>query len=420
MKKIAIIGLGYVGLPLAVAFGEKRDVIGFDINESRISDLKVSKDATQECTPEELRRATYLQFSHKTTDLLDAQIYIVTVPTPVDQARRPDLTPLIKASQAVGQVLMPGDIVVFESTVYPGATEEICVPVLEATSGLTFNIDFFCGYSPERINPGDREHRIANIVKVTSGSTPGIAQEIDDLYNEIIVVGTWKAPSLKVAEAAKVIENAQRDLNIAFMNELSIIFDKLDIDTNDVLLAADTKWNFLNFKPGLVGGHCIGVDPYYLTHKAQELNYHPEIILAGRKLNDSMPDYVANKIVQLLLKSGNQVSAQTRILCLGATFKEDCPDVRNSKALVLYHALTDMGLTIDLHDPIADFEGLEHLNTTALEATKQGQYDCIIITVPHTDFIEMGITNIKKFGTESAVVVDLKSAFSKHESTWRL
>ena len=420
MKKIAIIGLGYVGLPLAVAFGEKREVIGFDINANRISSLKKREDVTQECTWEELCKANYLRFSDQIEDLSGAQIFIITVPTPVDKSKRPDLTPLINASKIVGKVLKPNDIVIYESTVYPGATEDVCVPVLEAASGLVFNKDFFCGYSPERINPGDRKHRLADIVKVTSGSTSDVAQEIDDLYNEIIKVGTWKAASMKVAEAAKVIENAQRDLNIAFMNELSLIFDRLDIDTHDVLAAAATKWNFLNFSPGLVGGHCIGVDPYYLTHKAQEVGYHPEIILAGRRLNDSMSEYVATKIVKLLLQSGTSISSQTRILLLGATFKEDCPDVRNSKALVLYEQLVSMGLTVDLHDPVANFEKLEELNIVALDASKHGHYDCIIIAVPHSDFVQKGVVALKKFGTEKAVLVDLKSAFSKNETTWRL
>ena len=409
-----------MGLPLAVAFGEKREVIGFDINANRISSLKKREDVTQECTWEELCKANYLRFSDQIEDLSGAQIFIITVPTPVDKSKRPDLTPLINASKIVGKVLKPNDIVIYESTVYPGATEDVCVPVLEAASGLVFNKDFFCGYSPERINPGDRKHRLADIVKVTSGSTSDVAQEIDDLYNEIIKVGTWKAASMKVAEAAKVIENAQRDLNIAFMNELSLIFDRLDIDTHDVLAAAATKLNFLNFSPGLVGGHCIGVDPYYLTHKAQEVGYHPEIILAGRRLNDSMSEYVATKIVKLLLQSGTSISSQTRILLLGATFKEDCPDVRNSKALVLYEQLVSMGLTVDLHDPVANFEKLEELNIVALDASKHGHYDCIIIAVPHSDFVQKGVVALKKFGTEKAVLVDLKSAFSKNETTWRL
>ena len=409
-----------MGLPLAVAFGETRAVIGFDINANRISSLKRGEDATQECTSEELHKASYLQFSNQIEDLSDAQIFIITVPTPVDTSKRPDMTPLISASKTVGKVLKRNDIVIYESTVYPGATEEICVPVLEAASGLVFNRDFFCGYSPERINPGDRKHRLADIVKVTSGSTSDVAQEIDDLYNEIIKAGTWKAASIKVAEAAKVIENAQRDLNIAFMNELSLIFDRLDIDTRDVLEAAATKWNFLNFSPGLVGGHCIGVDPYYLTHKAIEAGYHPEIILAGRRLNDSMPDYVATKVVKLLMQNGASVSSQTKILLLGATFKEDCPDVRNSKALVLYEQLKGMGLTVDLYDPVANFEELGEINIVALDASKQGYYDCMIIAVPHSHFVQKGMAALKQFGTSEAVLVDLKSAFSKNETTWRL
>jgi UDP-N-acetyl-D-galactosamine dehydrogenase len=337
-KTIAIIGLGYVGLPLAVEFGKQRATIGFDINPTRISELQSEQDHTLECSPEDLQSAKQLSFSANAADLHAAQIYIVTVPTPVDQANRPDMTPLVKASETVGKVLKAGDVVIYESTVYPGATEEVCVPVLEKFSGLKFNVDFYCGYSPERINPGDKEHRLPTIKKVTSGSTPEVAEAVDQLYKEIITAGTHKASSIKVAEAAKVIENTQRDLNIALMNELSLIFNKLDIDTLEVLQAAGTKWNFMPFRPGLVGGHCIGVDPYYLTHKAQEVGYHPEVILAGRRINDSMASHVADETVKLMLRKNLPVLG-SKVLVLGLTFKENCPDVRNTKVVDIVKAL---------------------------------------------------------------------------------
>ena len=337
-KQIAIIGLGYVGLPLAVEFGKVRPVIGFDINAKRVEDLQGGQDHTLECSPQELAGAQHLSYSCTVQELQQVQIYIVTVPTPVDQANRPDMTPLVKASETVGKVLKAGDIVIYESTVYPGATEEVCVPVLEKFSGLKFNQDFFCGYSPERINPGDKEHRLPTIKKVTSGSTPAVAEEVDQLYKQIISAGTHKASSIKVAEAAKVIENTQRDVNIALMNELSLIFHKLGIDTLEVLQAAGTKWNFLPFRPGLVGGHCIGVDPYYLTHKAQEVGYHPEVILAGRRINDSMASHVADETVKLMLRKGLPVLGG-KVLVLGLTFKENCPDVRNTKVVDIVKAL---------------------------------------------------------------------------------
>ena len=358
-KTIAIIGLGYVGLPLAVEFGKVRQVIGFDINVKRIEELRDGRDHTLECSSQELAEALYLRYSWNSEDLQQAQIFIVTVPTPVDQANRPDMTPLVKASETVGKVLKVGDIVVYESTVYPGATEEVCVPVLEKFSGLKFNLDFFCGYSPERINPGDKEHRLPTIKKVTSGSTPEVAEAVDQLYQEIITAGTYKASSIKVAEAAKVIENTQRDLNIALMNELSLIFKKLGIDTLEVLKAAGTKWNFLPFRPGLVGGHCIGVDPYYLTHKAQEVGYHPEVILAGRRINDGMARHVADETVKLMLRKNLPVLG-SKVLVLGLTFKENCPDVRNTKVVDIVKALRTYNTQVDVYDPWIDIEEAEH------------------------------------------------------------
>jgi UDP-N-acetyl-D-galactosamine dehydrogenase len=348
-KKIAIIGLGYVGLPLAVEFGKYRTTLGFDINPTRINELQNGQDHTLECSPAELHSATHLRYSANPADLQAAQIFIVTVPTQVDQANRPDMTPLIKASETVGKVIKHGDIVIYESTVYPGATEEVCVPVLEKFSGLKFNQDFFCGYSPERINPGDKEHRLPSIKKVTSGSTPEVAEAVDQLYKQIITAGTFKASSIKVAEAAKVIENTQRDLNIALINELSLIFRKLGIDTLEVLQAAGTKWNFLPFRPGLVGGHCIGVDPYYLTHKAQEVGYHPEVILAGRRINDGMARHVADETVKLMLHKNLPVLG-SKVLVLGLTFKENCPDVRNTKVVDIVKALRGYNTQEDVHD----------------------------------------------------------------------
>ena len=409
-KTIAIIGLGYVGLPLAVEFGKHRATIGFDINQARINELQSGKDHTLECSPEELQAATHLRYSANLPDLQAAQIFIVTVPTPVDQANRPDMTPLVKASETVGKVLKAGDVVIYESTVYPGATEEVCVPVLEKLSGLKFNQDFFCGYSPERINPGDKEHRLPTIKKVTSGSTPEVAEAVDQLYQEIITAGTYKASSIKVAEAAKVIENTQRDLNIALMNELSLIFKKLGIDTLEVLKAAGTKWNFLPFRPGLVGGHCIGVDPYYLTHKAQEVGYHPEVILAGRRINDGMARHVADETVKLMLRKNLPVLG-SKVLVLGLTFKENCPDVRNTKVVDIVKALRSHNTHVDVYDPWIDIQEAEHeygLQCLA-QAPAPGQYAAIILAVGHHQFIELGEEGIKAWGQTGAVVYDVKS-----------
>jgi UDP-N-acetyl-D-galactosamine dehydrogenase len=409
-RTIAVIGLGYVGLPLAVEFGKQRDTIGFDINQARINELQSGQDHTLECSAEELKTAGHLRYSANTQDLQAAQVFIVTVPTPVDQANRPDMTPLIKASETVGKVLKAGDVVIYESTVYPGATEEVCVPVLEKFSGLKFNHDFFCGYSPERINPGDKEHRLPTIKKVTSGSTPEVAEAVDQLYQEIITAGTYKASSIKVAEAAKVIENTQRDLNIALMNELSLIFKKLGIDTLEVLKAAGTKWNFLPFRPGLVGGHCIGVDPYYLTHKAQEVGYHPEVILAGRRINDGMARHVADETVKLMLRKNLPVLGG-KVLVLGLTFKENCPDVRNTKVVDIVKALRTYNTQVDVYDPWIDIQEAEHeygLQCLA-QAPALGQYAAIILAVGHHQFIELGEEGIKAWGQTGAVVYDVKS-----------
>ncbi len=405
-KKLAIIGLGYVGLPLAVEFGKKFDTVGFDINEERIKELKEGYDRTLEVDSENLKSAKKLSFTTNIDDIKDANIYIVTVPTPIDSFKRPDLTPLIKASETVGKVLKKGDIVIYESTVYPGATEEDCVPVLEKFSGLKFNKDFFCGYSPERINPGDKEHTVTKIKKVTSGSTPEIAKVVDELYKSIIEAGTHLAPSIKVAEAAKVIENSQRDINIAFVNELAMIFNKMGIDTNAVLEAAGTKWNFLPFKPGLVGGHCIGVDPYYLTHKAQQLGYNPEIILAGRRLNDNMGIFVANQVVKLMIKKGKRIEG-AKILVLGITFKENCPDIRNSRVIDVINELKDFGCNVDVYDPWADKEEVKHEYgidlLTKEDEVDLSKYDALVVAVAHDEFKKM---DIKK--SDNQVVYDIK------------
>jgi UDP-N-acetyl-D-galactosamine dehydrogenase len=409
-KTIAVIGLGYVGLPLAVEFGKQRRVIGFDINPGRIGALRSGRDHTLECSPQELAEATFLHYSSDIEELRQAQIFIVTVPTPVDQANRPDMTALVKASAAVARVLKPGDIVVYESTVYPGATEEVCVPVLEQQSGLKFNQDFFCGYSPERINPGDKTHRLPNIKKVTSGSTPEAAEQVDQLYRQIVTAGTHKASSIKVAEAAKVIENTQRDLNIALMNELSLIFQKLGIDTLEVLQAAGTKWNFLPFRPGLVGGHCIGVDPYYLTHKAQEVGHHPEVILAGRRINDSMATHVADQTVKLMLRKGIPV-LQSRVLVLGLTFKENCPDLRNTKVVDIVRGLQGYHTHVDVYDPWIDVAEAHHeYGLLCLPtAPPPGTYDAIIIAVGHQQFLTLGEAGIKAFARlDRAVIYDVK------------
>ena len=421
MKNIAIIGLGYVGLPLAVAFGKVRPVIGFDINTKRLEELQGGQDHTLECGPQDLAEAKHLRYSCYEQDLQQVQIFIVTVPTPVDKANRPDMTPLVKASETVGKVLKAGDIVIYESTVFPGATEEVCVPVLEKFSGLKFNQAFFCGYSPERINPGEKEHRLPTIKKVTSGSTPAIAEEVDQLYKQIITAGTHKASSIKVAEAAKVIENTQRDVNIALMNELSLIFHKLSIDTLEVLQAAGTKWNFLPFRPGLVGGHCIGVDPYYLTHKAQEVGYHPEVILAGRRINDSMASHVADETVKLMLRNNLPVLG-SKVLVLGLTFKENCPDVRNTKVVDIVKALRGYNTQVDVYDPWIDVGEAQHEYGLACltEAPANGQYAAIVLAVGHDQFLAMGEQGIKAFGQDGAVVYDVKSILPAGAADGRL
>lgn len=419
--KLAVIGLGYVGLPLAVEFGKKYPVVGFDINQSRIDALKAGIDATLEVSQAEMAEAKQLQYSCTPADLHDCNIYIVTVPTPIDEHKRPDLTPLIRASETIGKTLKKGDIVIYESTVYPGATEEDCVPVLEKVSGLGFNTDFFAGYSPERINPGDKEHRVTTIMKVTSGSTPEIADKVDALYKSIITAGTHKASSLKVAEAAKVIENTQRDVNIALMNELSLIFHKLGIDTLEVLQAAGTKWNFLPFRPGLVGGHCIGVDPYYLTHKAQELGYHPEVILAGRRINDSMASHVADETVKLMLRKGIPV-LDSRILVLGLTFKENCPDVRNTKVVDIVKALRDYNTQVDVYDPWVDLgEAQEEYGLQCLtETPRPSNYSAIVLAVGHQQFVKLGEAGIKAWGKPGAVLFDVKGVLPKGAADGRL
>ena len=409
--RIAIIGLGYVGLPLAVEFGKKVPVVGFDIYEKRISELKNGQDHTLEVSPEELKQAAQLSYTASLEDLKDCNFFIVTVPTPIDDYKQPDLTPLVKASTSIGKILKKGDIVVYESTVYPGATEEVCIPVLEDISGLTFNKDFFAGYSPERINPGDKLHRVTNILKITSGSTPEIADYIDEVYNLIIEAGTHKAASIKVAEAAKVIENTQRDVNIALINELALIFNKLGIDTEEVLKAAGTKWNFLPFRPGLVGGHCIGVDPYYLTHKAQAIGYHPEIILAGRRLNDSMGAMIKKKI---------QVEG-AKVLVLGLSFKENCPDIRNTKIIDIVKELQEYHMDVDVYDPWIDSEETQHeYGITPVNQPTAGQYDAVILAVAHNEFKEMGIEAIRSLGKASHVLYDLKYVLAQSESDIRL
>lgn len=407
--KIAVIGLGYVGLPLAVEFGKKRAVVGFDINPARVAELQSGRDGTLEVSPTELKTADHLSYSCAVDDLRTCEIFIVTVPTPVDKANRPDMTPLIKASETVGMVMPRNAIVIYESTVYPGATEEVCVPVLERASGRTFNIDFFCGYSPERINPGDKDHRLPTIKKVTSGSTPEVADAVDALYAQIITAGTHKASSIKVAEAAKVIENTQRDLNIALMNELSLIFHRLEIDTLEVLEAAGTKWNFLPFRPGLVGGHCIGVDPYYLTHKAQEVGYHPEVILAGRRINDNMASHVADETVKLMLRKNLSVLG-SKILVLGLTFKENCPDVRNTKVVDIVTTLQRYNAQVDVYDPWISLDDAKHEYglTCLAELPPPGIYAAIVLAVGHREFIDMGAEGIKAMGVPNAVLFDVK------------
>ncbi|MBN7771298.1 Vi polysaccharide biosynthesis UDP-N-acetylglucosamine C-6 dehydrogenase TviB [Marinobacter daepoensis] len=420
MKRIAVIGLGYVGLPLAAAFGEKREVVGFDINPKRISELKDGIDFTREVSQEELATASQLSFTDTLNGIADCQIYIVTVPTPIDEYKSPDLTPLVKASESVGKILKKGDIVIYESTVFPGATEEVCVPVLEKMSGLKFNQDFFAGYSPERINPGDKEHRVTTIMKVTSGSTPEIADEVNNLYADIITAGTHKASSIKVAEAAKVIENTQRDLNIALMNELSMIFARIGIDTHEVLAAAGTKWNFLPFKPGLVGGHCIGVDPYYLTHKAQAIGYHPEIILAGRRVNDNMGPYAAAALVKAMIKKGHTI-AKSRVLVMGLTFKENCPDLRNTRVIDVVNELKDFGCQVDVTDCWADNQEAEHeYGITLVAEPGKGEYDAVFLAVPHREYAGMSSEQLRDYTNSSGILFDLKGVLPLGQADLRL
>ena len=418
--KIAIIGLGYVGLPLAVAFGQKRPVTGFDINQKRIAELRAGHDSTREVSGNELACVKHLALSSRPEDLAGCNTFIVTVPTPIDTHKRPDLTPLRRATETVAGALKRGDIVIYESTVYPGATEEECVPILERISGLLFNRDFFVGYSPERINPGDKQHRLPDIRKVTSGSTPEIAEVIDALYREIVTAGTYKAESIRVAEAAKVIENTQRDLNIALINELAIIFNRMEIDTEAVLKAAGTKWNFLPFRPGLVGGHCIGVDPYYLTHKAESIGYHPEIILAGRRLNDGMGAYAASQLVKAMLRKRIHVDG-SRVMVLGLTFKENCPDLRNTRVVDVIRELSEFGVQVDVHDPWADpGEAQKEYGIRLVETPETGAYDGIVLAVGHGVFREAGADWVRSFGRPAHVVYDLKHLFGPEASDLRL
>lgn len=417
---IAVIGLGYVGLPLAAEFAKSRPVVGFDINTTRIAELQAGNDVTQEVSNEELAEAMHLSLSSNMDDLRNCNVYIVTVPTPIDVHKRPDLTPLRRASEALGRVISNGDIVVYESTVYPGATEEDCVPILERVSGLTYNVDFFAGYSPERINPGDKAHRLTNIRKVTSGSTPEAAELVDRLYAKIITAGTYKAESIRVAEAAKVIENTQRDLNIALINELAMIFNKMGIDTEAVLKAAGTKWNFLPFRPGLVGGHCIGVDPYYLTHKAEAIGYHPQIILAGRRLNDSMGAYVAGQLIKKMLKRNLPVRG-ARVLVMGLAFKENCPDLRNTRVTDVIAELCEFGVEVDVFDPWVSVEeakaeyGIDLVNAPAV-----GTYGGILLAVAHDQFVALGVDGIRQFGAPDHVLYDLKYVLEPHQADLRL
>lgn len=419
-EKIAVIGLGYVGLPLAVEFGKLYDTVGFDINQPRISELVSGTDSTLEVNEDELKSATKLTYTAELAGVADCNVYVVTVPTPIDEFKRPDLSPLISASHSVGKVLRKGDIVIYESTVYPGATEEDCVPVLEQESGLTFNKDFFVGYSPERINPGDKEHRVTTIKKVTSGSTPEIATKVDNIYKSIITAGTHLASSIKVAEAAKVIENTQRDLNIALVNELALIFNKLGIDSLEVLEAAGTKWNFLPFRPGLVGGHCIGVDPYYLTHKAQEIGYNPQVILAGRRINDSMGGYVVGRTVKLMTQNRVHV-VDANILIMGLTFKENCPDLRNTRVVDIIKEFGTYHANIDVYDPWVDPEEAQHeYGISVIKEPKQGHYDAIILAVAHDQFTQLSEAGIRKLGKEKCILFDVKYALPKSASDARL
>ena len=420
MKKIAIIGLGYTGLPLAVEFGKRRDVIGYDISKPRVEDLKNNIDTTLEISKKELKSVNHLKYTTNINRIKDCAIFIVTVPTPIDSNNKPNLSPLLNSSESLGAILKKGDLVIFESTVYPGVTEEICVPALEQKSGLLFNKDFYCGYSPERINPGDKSHRLTNIKKVTSGSTPEIAIEVDNLYKEIIAAGTHKAGSIKIAEAAKVIENTQRDVNIALINELSIIFNKLGIDTESVLKAASTKWNFIPFKPGLVGGHCIGVDPYYLTHKAIEVGYNPEMILAGRKLNDSMGEYVANQVL-LLMKNKNIEVENANILIMGITFKENCPDLRNSKVFNLLKQFEEFKCNVEVYDPwVNKDQANQKYDLDLIDEPSKQKYDSILLAVAHNEFKNMSIKKIKEYGKPNHVIYDVMHIFDTSSVDGRL
>ena len=419
-KNIAIIGLGYVGLPLAVEFGKSRIVLGFDINKQRINELENLNDKTLEVSSKDLKDSKYLSFTSDLQDLATCKIFIITVPTPIDDNNKPNLNPLINASESVGSILKKDDIVIYESTVYPGATEEVCVPVLESNSNLKFNSDFFCGYSPERINPGDKDHNLTSIKKVTSGSTPKIADFVDNLYLEIIKAGTHKAESIKVAEAAKVIENTQRDLNIALINEFSLIFNKLGIDTESVLDAAGSKWNFLPFKPGLVGGHCIGVDPYYLTFKAIEVGYSPEVILAGRKINDSMGRYIASQVINLMSDKNIKIS-NSRLLIMGLTFKENCPDLRNSRVFDLIKELKSFNCVVDVYDPWVDKNEAEaEYDIVPISNPKEGNYDGIIIAVAHNVFKEISLKQLKKYGKDKSIIYDIKYILKAYEADGRL
>jgi UDP-N-acetyl-D-glucosamine/UDP-N-acetyl-D-galactosamine dehydrogenase len=418
--KIAIVGLGYVGLPLAVEFAMKLPVIGFDINEPRVKELKSGVDCTLEVSSEELAQVSMLSYSCNVDDIKSCNIYIVTVPTPIDKYKKPDLTPLEKASLMLGDVISKGDIVIYESTVYPGATEEVCIPIIERQSGLTYNKDFYAGYSPERINPGDKEHRVSTILKVTSGSNPEVADFVDGLYQKVITAGTHKASSIRVAEAAKVIENTQRDVNIALINELALIFNRLDIDTEEVLLAAGTKWNFLPFRPGLVGGHCIGVDPYYLTHKAQEIGYNPEMILAGRRLNDNMGCYVISQVVKLMLQKRIHVN-ESKILMMGLAFKENCPDLRNTRVIDMIEEFENYGAVVDVYDPWVDAAEASHeYGITPINQPEPGSYDAIIMAVGHDQFKKMNASDIHGYGKNSHVLYDIKYILARDDVDGRL
>ena len=418
--KIAIIGLGYVGLPLAVEFGKKRPTIGFEINQVRVDALKNYEDVTLECSPEDLKKATHLTYTTDVGELKNCNVYIVTVPTPINEHKQPDLTPLKKASEMLGSVINKGDIIIYESTVYPGCTEEFCMPILENVSGLTFNQDFYLGYSPERINPGDKEHRLPTIKKVTSGSTPEYATFVNELYLDIITAGTHLAPSIKVAEAAKVIENTQRDVNISLINELAKIFNILDIDTLDVLKAAGTKWNFLPFRPGLVGGHCIGVDPYYLTYKAQSVGYNPEVILSGRRINDGMGQYVVSQLIKAMLKKRIQVDG-SNVLLMGLTFKENCPDLRNTKVIDIISELKSYNINVNIFDPwVSEEDAVHEYGLSLTNSPNNDEYDAVIVAVAHNEFIEKGPEGIRNYLRENGLFYDLKSLFAKDKSDIRL